>query len=281
HSRRLGERHSACSLGCEFSEGTIRSRSEVSTSHHPPTRQFDLEQTRPFQRGCLCSSTMMSTIFWGALWSSLSRSVSGPTCVLLFGHRNAVHDQKVSAASLAFLPRHENVIEQRSGFNSGFLLAVRADHTISSVSHSAPNAKELSKHLEPVTKPVTTPKAALRGGFALLIPHGSEDHGVTVKTVALVAVPPAVVILILPVSAPVGTLAVTCVLLFTMKLVAFAPNVTFVVPVKPVPVITTFVPTEPLIGAKLVIVGKTRNFRLLVSMPPGVVTVTKPFVAAL
>jgi len=53
----------------------------------------------------------------------------------------------------------------------------------------------------------------------------------------------------------VGTVAVTCVLLFTVKLVAVAPNVTFVVPVKPAPVITTpvittFVPTGPLIGEK-------------------------------
>ena len=53
----------------------------------------------------------------------------------------------------------------------------------------------------------------------------------------------------MPVTAPVGTVAVT-VLLFTVKLVAVAPNVTFVVPVKPAPVITTFVPTGPLIGEK-------------------------------
>lgn len=51
------------------------------------------------------------------------------------------------AALLAFLPRHENVIEQRSGSNSGFLFAVRADQVIFSVSHSAPTAKEPFKHL--------------------------------------------------------------------------------------------------------------------------------------
>ena len=70
-------------------------------------------------------------------------------------------------------------------------------------------------------------------------------------------------------------------LLFTVKLVAVAPNVTFVVPVKPAAVITTFVPTGPLIGAKLVISGMTRNFLLLVSAPPGVVTATGPVVAPL
>jgi hypothetical protein len=101
------------------------------------------------------------------------------------------------------------------------------------------------------------------------------------KTVALVAVPPAVVILILPVTARLGTVAVTCVLPFTVKLVAVAPNITFVVPVKPAPVITTLVPTGPLIGAKLVICGMTRNFLLLVSTPPGVVTATEPVVAPL
>jgi hypothetical protein len=41
----------------------------------------------------------------------------------------------------AFLPRHENVIEERGGSDSGFLLAVRADQVIFSVSHSAPNQR--------------------------------------------------------------------------------------------------------------------------------------------
>src|SRR5438445_5231404 len=83
-------------------------------------------------------------------------------------------------------------------------------------------------------KPCCTEKAALRDGFVLLIPNGSEDH-VAVKTVALVAVPPAVVILILPVTAPVGTVAVTCVAELTVKAVAFTPpNVSAVVCVSPV-----------------------------------------------
>jgi hypothetical protein len=55
-------------------------------------------------------------------------------------------------------------------------------------------------------------------------------HAVTVKLVALAALPPGVVIAIFPVFAPVGTVAVTCVSEFTVKLVAFTPpNVTFVV----------------------------------------------------
>jgi hypothetical protein len=51
-----------------------------------------------------------------------------------------------------------------------------------------------------------------------------------VKLVALVAVPPGVVMTIFPVFAPAGTVAVTCVSEFTVKVVAFTPpKVTFVV----------------------------------------------------
>jgi len=62
----------------------------------------------------------------------------------------------------------------------------------------------------------------------------------TVNVPELVAVPPAVVILILPVTAPVGTVAVTCVAELTVKAVAFTPpKVTLVVCVSPVPLMTT------------------------------------------
>jgi hypothetical protein len=68
-----------------------------------------------------------------------------------------------------------------------------------------------------------------------------------VKSVELVAVPSGVVAVIGPVFAPVGTVAVMCVSVSTENLVAFTPpNVTFVAPVKLVPVIFTWVPTEPL-----------------------------------
>ena len=53
---------------------------------------------------------------------------------------------------------------------------------------------------------------------------------VTVNAVELVDVPPVVVMPIFPVVAPVGTLVVTCVSEFTVKLVAATPpNVTAVV----------------------------------------------------
>jgi hypothetical protein len=48
-----------------------------------------------------------------------------------------------------------------------------------------------------------------------------------------------------------------------------------------VPLIVTLVPTGPLVGAKLVIVGglTTVNEPVLVAVPPGVVTLSGPVVA--
>ena len=52
-------------------------------------------------------------------------------------------------------------------------------------------------------------------------------YGVTVKSVALAAVPPVVVTVIFPVTAPAGTVAVTSVSEITANVVAFTPpNVT-------------------------------------------------------
>ncbi len=72
-------------------------------------------------------------------------------------------------------------------------------------------------------------KSGLESVPLLVVPNDSEPHGVTVKLVALMAVPPGVVMAILPVNAPVGTIAVTCVSEFTVKVAAFTPNITFVV----------------------------------------------------
>src|ERR1700676_3179479 len=99
---------------------------------------------------------------------------------------------------------------------------------------------------------------------------------VTVKSCELVAVPSGVVTWILPVFAPVGTVAVIMVSEFKVNVAFTPPNVTLVAPVKLVPLIVTCVPTGPLVGLKLTMEDRTRNFRLLVSLPPGVVTVTKP-----
>ena len=67
-----------------------------------------------------------------------------------------------------------------------------------------------------------------------------------------------------------------------MKLAALTPlNVTAVAPVKFVPLIVTPVPTGPLVGAKLVIVGAGMTVKLLalLAVPPGVVTLSGPVVA--
>ena len=86
---------------------------------------------------------------------------------------------------------------------------------------------------------------------------------------------------ILPVTAPVGTVAVTFVSEFTVKLAFMPPKATLVVCFRLMPVMVTGVPTEPLVGEKFVICGITRNNLLLLSMPLEVTTVTKPVVAPL
>jgi len=66
-----------------------------------------------------------------------------------------------------------------------------------------------------------------------------------------------------------------------VKLALVPLNVTAVAPVKAVPVIVTLVPTGPLVGAMLVIVGGLSTVKLeaLVAVPPGVLTRTGPVVA--
>src|SRR5437870_3450190 len=104
---------------------------------------------------------------------------------------------------------------------------------------------------------------------------------VTVKLFVLVAVPPGVVTRSGPVVAPVGTVAWIVVAEFTVKLALTPLNVTVVAPVKFVPLIVTLVPTGPLVGAKLVIVGAGITVKLfvLIAVPPGVVTRSGPVVA--
>jgi hypothetical protein len=100
-----------------------------------------------------------------------------------------------------------------------------------------------------------------------------------VKSAALLPVPAGVPTPIFPVVAPAGTVAV----IFdaeTKVYVAETPlNVTAVTPVKLAPVIVTVVPTAPLAGVKLVILGATVKVAELVAVPPAVVTLTGPVVA--
>src|SRR5689334_3622795 len=85
-----------------------------------------------------------------------------------------------------------------------------------------------------------------------------------------------------PLVARLGTTAVSDVSETTLKRTAGVPlNSTAVVPVKPVPVMVTVVPTGPLSGVKLVMVGAgiTVKLELLVAVPPGALTLIGPVVA--
>lgn len=85
----------------------------------------------------------------------------------------------------------------------------------------------------------------------------------TVKLVALVVVPAGVLTEIAPEVAPLGTITVIDVLELMTKLGAVVPlNLTALVAAKPLPAILTLLPTEPLVGEKLVIDG-TEAMRLL------------------
>ena len=85
---------------------------------------------------------------------------------------------------------------------------------------------------------------------------------------------------IFPVIAPVGTVAVTCVLEFTVNTVAATPsNLTAVACNKLIPWITTELPTLPLGGVKLVMAGVTLKFSGETRFPVGSLTVTSPVVA--
>jgi hypothetical protein len=96
-----------------------------------------------------------------------------------------------------------------------------------------------------------TPTGPLVGAKDEIVGAG----GVTLKAVALVAVPPGAVTAIGPVDAPVGTVAETDVSDETVKDALVPPNLTLVAPVKALPVIVTFVPTGPPAGLNDVIVG--------------------------
>jgi hypothetical protein len=104
---------------------------------------------------------------------------------------------------------------------------------------------------------------------------------VTVKLLALSVVPPGVVTLIGPVVALAGAVTWIAVSEVSVKLAALPLNVTAVAPVKFAPLIATLVPTRPLVGVKLVMVGAgiTMKLFVLVAVPPGVVTPSGPVVA--
>src|SRR5918995_578289 len=112
---------------------------------------------------------------------------------------------------------------------------------------------------------------------------GSPCGSPTTKSMAVVAVPPGVVTRIGPVVAVAGTVAVICVSELKTNVADTPLKVTEVAPVNPVPVMTTVVPTGPLVGLNDVIVGTgdgvTSKFVALAAVPSESVTSMGPSVA--
>ena len=129
--------------------------------------------------------------------------------------------------------------------------------------------------LEPVrvtavpAKPLAGANDAMEGG-----PRTVKLDALTIEPIVLVTV-------ILPVVAPVGTVAVICVSEFTTNVVAAVLlNLTALAPQKPVPVIVVVDPTAPLAGANVVIVGAiagaTVKLAALTPLPSASTTVMNP-----
>jgi len=106
----------------------------------------------------------------------------------------------------------------------------------------------------------------------------------TLKVLGPAPTPPGVVTVKVtdPRLASAGTVAWISVSESTVKLALAGPKVTEVVPVNCVPLMVTLVPTGPVAGVKLVIVGapSTVNGLLLFAVPAGVVTLKNPLRAA-
>ncbi len=103
----------------------------------------------------------------------------------------------------------------------------------------------------------------------------------TVNVPELVPVPAAVVTLIVPLVAALGTVAEICVSEATVKFAPVPLNATVVAPVNALPLIVTVAPAEPLVGVKPVILGAgvpplTVKLLELVATPPPVVTLIGP-----
>jgi hypothetical protein len=124
------------------------------------------------------------------------------------------------------------------------------------------------------------PVGPLLGLIPLIVGAVAGPGEVTVKLALLTAVPAAVVTLIGLLLAPLGTLAVICVSLTTLKAASSVPsNATAVAPLKPAPVIVTAVPGGPEVGVNPEIVGGgTVKLPLLVPVPWDVVTLIGPVV---
>ena len=104
-------------------------------------------------------------------------------------------------------------------------------------------------------------------------------RGSTASVPALVAVPPAVVAVIVPELAPAGTVSRSWSAERRVKEAAVPLTFTEVTVPKPVPSTTTGLPAAAIPGLKPVIVGTTMKFVALVAVPPAVTTESFPIVA--
>jgi len=101
-----------------------------------------------------------------------------------------------------------------------------------------------------------------------LVMVGDETVAVTVKFAAELPLPLAVVTETFPVVAPLGTVAVICVALFTAYVAAIPLKETAVAPVRFVPATTTEVPTGPLVGWNEETVGNAGGGGVVELLPP-------------
>lgn len=129
--------------------------------------------------------------------------------------------------------------------------------------------------------PVITTPAPITAWLGLTFVIEGGAGAVTVNDAVEVAPPPGVATVIGPLPpAPLGTVALICASLFTVKVGCDVPlKATPVALVNPDPEICTIVPTGPLAGLKLEIRGCTVNGVAEVAVPPGVVTLIEPVVA--
>lgn len=106
--------------------------------------------------------------------------------------------------------------------------------------------------LDHVPPAVTSESVVVAPGQTVNVPviAATVGLGFMVKDAALVPVPAGVVTLIVPVVAPAGSVALICILLFTIKVAAVPLKVTAVAPLKLVPVIVIvgLVPLQALLG---------------------------------
>jgi hypothetical protein len=163
----------------------------------------------------------------------------------------------------------------------GTVAVIRVDESTVYVALTPLNAR-LETFVKFVPAIVTAVPSAPAAGPNDVIVGLAGATELTVKSVALCAVPEEVVTVIFPVAAPDGTAAWICPAETTLYTACTPPNVTELAAVKPVPLIVTVVPGPPVDGENDVIDGGwpvTTKSVVLVAVPPLVVTVMRPVTA--